>query len=194
MKVLAKKRALIFSFLSFSITFFGISNVGAALLTASQSYQNGASSSIVMNVEIADLNGTPTLMTSGVGINSFDSFVSGTFISESGYVYSFDENAIINLIDAYVNTPLSDLANGGFATGTVWYHFTLDTSILNTVCNTADCFSETPSEFSEYAIWQPYFSINSGPVAISLSNVPLPPSLFLFLSSLFPLFWFKKQT
>ncbi len=192
MKSITRKTYIVFYFLIFSMTIFGINNVKAALLTADQSYENGASSSIVMEVELTDVDGTLTLMTVGSGIDSPDSFISGTFVSESGFIYSFDESAIIDIIDAYVNTPFSDLGGSGIATGIVWYHFTLDTAILSANCYTSECFFETPSEFSEYAIWQPSFFLNTGPVSISLTSVPLPSTFILFVSGLLSLFWSKK--
>jgi len=168
------------------------------MLLAEQTYENGAYSSATLNVEIIDNSGTPTIRTIGIGFDSPDSFFEGTFVSQSGYTYTFDETAVLGFEDVYVDTPLSDLASG-IPTGTVWYHFFLDKDILASGCITSQCYDEAPTQFSEFAIWSgtsypsDLVSLNANNLRISLTAVPLPTAAILFSSSIALLFGFRKK-
>ena len=165
----------------------------SALIKAEQTYDNGASSYTIFNVDVTIVNGAERFITAGAGINSPDSFVMGSYTSPSGYTYDFNASAILEFIDVYVNTPTSDLVNG-FSTGEVFYHYTLDASILASNCSTLACIDEAPKQLSEVAIYPdttyPATAIaySTNGYSVKLSAVPLPNSLALLLPGLVLLF------
>ncbi len=169
----------------------------SAYLYAEQTYDNGASSSTIFNVEIVDVTGVQTIRTVGTEYDSPESFYSATFTSPSGFTYSVTPAAILGIVDVYVDTPYADLASG-IPTGIVWYHYLLDSTVLAANCTTGECINEAPTQFSEFAIWtgtsypSTLISINAGTLNISLTSVPLPPSIILFASAILSGFAVRK--